>query len=66
MGLLIAGGAGAGPLPIVPAPVQPQRASIFSNLHPRGDAGDQGVRRPGRHERLHLHSFHGYALHPHR
>lgn len=64
--LLIAGGAGAGPVLIVPAAVQPQRARFPGHLHAGRDARDQGMRRPGRHQRLHVHSLHGYAFHPHR
>lgn len=62
----VAGGTRPGSLPLVPAALQPQRTRLLGDLHSRRDARDPGVRRPGRHQRLHLHPLHGHALHTHR
>lgn len=51
--MFIAGRPRPGSLPVVPAPVQPERAGVHRDLHADRDARDAGVRRPGGHERVH-------------
>lgn len=63
---IVLGDLGGGALRVVPAAVHEERAGADSDVHPGGDAGDARVRRPGRHQHLHVRPQHGHEVRIHR